>query len=112
MRTLRLRRKLTIAIGDGGDLRMLRARPVHANLAEYARLTLLVAFMLESQAAREVLVHALCACLFLGRLAHAHGVIQTKQDFTYRVLGMAMTFTALVGSAASLLVLYPSRLGD
>ena len=110
MRNLRLRRRLKIAVSDGGDPRMLRARCVRENLVEYAPLTLLSVFILESLGPREVLVHGLCACLLLGRLAGAHGVSQTKEVFKYRFFGTAMTFAALVDSAVSLLVLYLSRL--
>ena len=49
VRTLRLRRKLQIVIGDAGNPHMLRAMRVHANFAEYAPFTLLLAFMLELQ---------------------------------------------------------------
>ena len=106
LRTLGLRRKLRIAIGDAGDPKMLRAMRVHSNFAEYAPLTLLLIFMLESEGAHYALVHALCICLLLGRLSHAYGVSKISEDYRYRVFGMAMTFTALVGSAACLLLVY------
>jgi uncharacterized membrane protein YecN with MAPEG domain len=109
VRTLRLRRKLQIAIGDAGNPQLLRAMRVHANFAEYAAFTLLLAFMLEFQGAHDLLVHALCLCLLIGRIAHAYGVSNDAEDYRYRVFGMSMTFTALVGSAASLLVL---QVGD
>lgn len=35
VRTLLLRRRLRVALGDGGDERLLRAMRVHANFAEY-----------------------------------------------------------------------------
>ena len=106
VRTLRLRRNLQIAIGDAGNQQLLRAMRVHSNFAEYAPLTLLLIFLLESDGAHYVLVHALCICLLLGRLAHAYGVSQIAEDYRYRVVGMAMTFTALVGSAACVLARY------
>ena len=45
-RTLLLRRRPGIAIGDSGDERMLRAMRVHANFAEYVPLTLLMLLLL------------------------------------------------------------------
>ena len=106
VRTLRLRRKLQIAIGDAGNQQMLRAMRVHSNFAEYVALTLLLIFLLESEGAHYALVHALCICLLLGRLSHAYGVSKISEDYRYRVVGMAMTLTALVGSAAGLLLTY------
>src|ERR1700687_15096 len=99
VRTLRLRRKLQIAIGDAGNQQMLRAMRVHSNFAEYVALTLLLIFLLESEGAHYALVHALCICLLLGRLSHAYGVSKISEDYRYRVVGMAMTLSALVGSA-------------
>lgn len=109
-RTLRLRRKLRIAIGDAGNQQMLRAMRVHSNFAEYAPLTLLLIFMLESEGAHYALVHGLCICLVLGRVSHAYGVSRISEDYRYRVFGMAMTFTALVGSAAGVILVYAWRI--
>ena len=106
VRTLRLRRKLRIAIGTADSQQMLRAMRVHANFAEYAPFTLLLAFMVEFQAANDVLVHALCLSLLVGRTTHAYGVSMEAENYSYRVFGMAMTFAALVGAAVSLLFLY------
>jgi uncharacterized membrane protein YecN with MAPEG domain len=110
VRALRLRRKLQIAIGDAGSRQMLRAMRVHSNFAEYAPFTLLLTFMLELEGAHYALVHALCIGLLLGRLSHAYGVSKISENYAYRVFGMAMTFTALVGSAACLLVVYARHL--
>jgi len=106
VRTLRLRRSLGIAIGDSGNERMLRATRVHSNFAEYVPFSLLLIFLVEIQGAHPLLVHALCLFLFVGRLAHAFGVSQTKENYRYRVFGMALTFTTLVTSAAYLLFAY------
>ena len=106
VRTLRLRRALRIGIGDQGDQRMLRSMRVHSNFSEYAPLTLLLTFMLELQGTSSVIIHLLCVCLVIGRVSHALGVSQLSEDYRYRVFGMAMTFTALTGSAGLLLIGY------
>ncbi len=41
-----------------------------------------------------------------SRLSHAYGVSKTLENYRYRVFGMAMTFTALVGAAICLLIFY------
>jgi uncharacterized membrane protein YecN with MAPEG domain len=106
VRTLRLRRTLRIAIGDSGNETMLRAMRVHSNFAEYVPFSLLLILLVEMQAGPPVLVHALCLCLFVGRLSHAFGVSQIKENYRYRVFGMALTFTTLVASAVFLIFEY------
>lgn len=106
VRTLRIRRKLQIAIGDAGNERMLRAMRVHSNFSEYAPFTLLLVFMFELAGGQHVLVHAQCICLLVGRLSHAYGVSRTPENYKYRVFGMTMTFVALLSAIFSLLFLY------
>lgn len=106
VRTIRLRRRLQIGVGDAGNVEMLRAMRVHANFAEYVPLTLLLIFMMETAGAYTWLVHVLCLCLIVGRVAHAYGVREVAEDYRYRIFGMVMTFTTLVSSALILLVLY------
>ena len=109
VRTLRLRKRLRIAVGDAGDEHMLRAMRVHGNFAEYVPLTLLLIFMLEATGAAPAWVHAFCIALLAGRLSHAFGVRRVDEQLKYRVFGMAATFTALVGSA--LLILWRHAAG-
>src|SRR6185295_12789702 len=106
VRTLRLRRTLRIAIGDSGNETMLRAMRVHSNFAEYVPFSLLLILLVEMQAAPPVLVHALCLCLLVGRLSHAFGVSQLKENYRYRVVGMILTFTTLAASAVYLILAY------
>lgn len=110
VRTLRLRRKLQIPLGDAGNPQMLRSMRVHSNFAEYVPLTLLVMFLFESVSALPGVVHIFGISLLVGRLSHAYGVGQTSEDYRYRVFGMTMTLTALLGSAVGLLIIYLLRL--
>lgn len=103
-RTILLRRKLKIAVGDAGNRDMLRAMRVHANFAEYTPLALLLIFMLELQNGYGLLVHALAVVLISGRVFHAYGVSQSNENFRYRVFGMMLTFTSLTGAALSILL--------
>jgi hypothetical protein len=110
VRTIGLRRRVRVAIGDGGDAELLRAMRVHANFAEYVPLALLLLMMFEWQGGPALLVHALGLALLAGRLSHALGVSRAREEFKYRVFGMSMTFTAIVGAALGLLALYALRL--
>ncbi len=102
-RTLRLRRTLRIAIGDGGNPILLRATRVHANFAEYVPLSLLLLYFLQSQGASGWFLHLLGAALLIGRIAHAYGVSQVNENGRFRVLGMALTLGVLITACARLL---------
>lgn len=103
IRTLRMRRRLRIAVGDKGDEAMLRAMRVHANFAEYVPLSLLLFYFAEQSGARPVMVHAFGLCLLTGRLLHAWGVSQVRENYRFRVLGMALTFLPLIAASLRLL---------
>ena len=105
-RTLRLRRRLGIAIGDAGNESMLRAMRVHSNFAEYVPLSLLLMYLVEVTGAPPLWVHGLGISVLLGRVSHAFGVSQTQENYVFRVAGMAMTFTPLIVSALRLLWVY------
>ena len=104
LRTIGLRRRLQIAVGDAGNPLMLRAMRVHANFAEYVPFALLLIFLVESQGARAALVHGLCLTLLIGRSLHAWGVSQARENFRFRVIGMVLTFSTLVSAALYLLI--------
>ncbi len=109
VRTLRMRRHLKIAIGDAGNQAMLRAKRVHSNFAEYVPLSLLLIYFVETNGAHAMLVHFLRLCLLIGRASHAYGVSQVKENYAFRVFGMAMTFTTI--GSASLYLLYAMGAG-
>jgi uncharacterized membrane protein YecN with MAPEG domain len=104
LRTLRLRRSLRIAVGDAGNPAMLRAMRVHSNFAEYVPIALLLIYLGEAQGANRLLVHALGLALLVGRVVHAYGVSQAKEDYRFRVTGMALTFATIVTASAYLLL--------
>ncbi|MEM7432228.1 MAG: MAPEG family protein [Pseudomonadota bacterium] len=106
VRTLRLRHRFRVAIGSGDNRVLERAARAHANFAEYVPLALVLIFFLEIQTGNTLLVHILCAALVIGRLSHAYGVSQTKENFRFRVFGMAMTFTVILSSAGRLILAY------
>jgi uncharacterized protein len=103
VRTLRLRRRLRVAVGDGGNALMLRGMRVHGNFAEYVPLGLLLIAGAEVLSAPAVLVHGLGIVLLVGRIVHAFGVSQELEVFAYRVSGMALTFTCYLVAAAAII---------
>ena len=105
-RTLILRQKLGVPVGHSGDAGLERAIRAHGNFAEYVPLTLLVIFFLEIQGAESIVIHTLCSCLVTGRAFHALGVSQLNEPTFLRVIGMGLTFTALIAASARLLGFY------
>ncbi len=98
----RRERRVAIGVSGAGDLE--RRVRVHGNFAEYAPFALLLITMAELRGTPPLVLHALCASLLLGRLAHAWGVSRTDEDLRFRVAGMAATFAAIAGAALALIL--------
>jgi uncharacterized membrane protein YecN with MAPEG domain len=103
LRVIRMRRRDRIALGDGNNRRLQRAVRVHANFAEYVPLALILAAFVELQQSSPLIIHLMCLALIMGRVVHAYGVSQEKEDYRLRVVGMALTFGAIATSALRLL---------
>lgn len=101
--TIRERRRASVALGDAGDIGLQRTIRVHANFSEYVPITLTLIYMIESLYALPVLVHLLGLGLLIGRLSHAYGVSQPREDFRFRITGMALTFSVIGIAALTLL---------
>lgn len=99
------RKSLQLALGDGGDTELLRRQRVHGNFAEYVPLVLILILMCELQGAPVLLVHALGLAFTTGRISHAYGVSQPKEQLIFRMTGMILTFATLAISAVTGIVL-------
>lgn len=104
LRTIRMRRRLRIAVGDRGNEPLLRAMRVHANFAEYVPFGLVLLLLLALAGATPLSLHALGATLLAGRASHAYGVARVQENYRFRVVGMALTFGVLASAAVRLLV--------
>ena len=105
-RTLLLRRKAGVGIGSGDDPKLARAMRVHANFAEYVPLALILLYFLEIRAGDSWWLHALGASLIAGRIAHAYGVSQVREDYRFRVVGMVLTLGVLISASLRILLSY------
>jgi uncharacterized protein len=103
IRTIRQRHSLKIALGDSGNKDMQGAARVHANFAECVPLSLFMIYLVEQSGVYAWFAHTLCLGLLLGRLLHAYGVSQNKEDFRFRIVGMSLTIAVLFASAMHLL---------
>lgn len=110
VRTLRMRRRLRIAIGDAGNETMTRAIRAHSNCAEYVPLSLLMLYFVEAAGTPALFVHALGLCVLIGRICHAFGVSQVKENYAFRTAGMTLTLTPIGIAAVWLLWVYLIRI--
>lgn len=106
IRVIAARRAARVAIGVGGQKDLERRARVHANFAEYVPLALVLLLFLETANHSVVLSHTLGAALVGGRLLHAFGVSQRKEDYRFRVAGMTITFAVIASTSALLVVDY------
>ena len=100
---IRQRRRRRIALGSGGLPEVERAIRAHGNFAEYVPFALLLLAFAELRGNPGWLLHLLCLMLLAGRLAHGWGLSQVQEDYRWRSVGMALTFTVLAAAALVLL---------
>lgn len=106
LRVIRHRRASKIIIGTTGDVHLERAARVHGNFAEYVPLALLLLYFAELGGYPWWVIHPLGLLLLAGRLLHAHGVAQEREDLRYRVRGMVLTFLTLLAASALVLLAF------
>ncbi|MBU2983263.1 MAPEG family protein [Lentibacter algarum] len=102
---IRTRFKHRVSVGDGGEKALIKAMRAHANCAEYAPFTLLLIAMAELQSGPAWLIHLLGLLILGGRFIHAYGFGRTPQIVPLRQTGMYLTFTAILVSALSNILL-------
>ena len=99
IRVIGMRRVVQVGLGDGGNRVLLRRLRAHGNFAEYVPLALVLMALAELQATPAWTLYVIGTALIIGRLLHAYGVSQEPEQSGLRVVGMALTFTALITAA-------------
>ncbi len=103
VRIARLRWKLSIAIGDGGDRTLMRAIRAHGNFIETAPWGILLLLLLEMTDAPDWGLHLFGGALLLGRILHAVGLSRYAGPSVGRMGGMLLTLLIfLCGGVACL----------
>lgn len=105
IQVIKQRRRFQVGIGTKGELTLERAIRVHGNFAEYVPFALLLMFLAEYSGLSPLYLHVLGLALLLGRLSHAYGVSQLKEQLQFRVFGMVLTFSVISLAALAILVL-------
>ncbi|MEW9799152.1 MAPEG family protein [Alteromonas sp. CYL-A6] len=96
MLVIGVRRKNRISLGDGGNEDLRRLSRAHGNFSEYVPITLLLIACLEANIGQIWWIHLLACALLFGRLLHAYGIRQHAGASWQRLVGMLMTFGALL----------------
>lgn len=100
----RLRVRLKVLFGDGGQPELERAIRAHANLTENAPLALILLASVEAQGFSTTVLHVLGIILVVGRVLHAYGLTRNAGTSIGRASGISLTWLMIL--AASLLAIY------
>ncbi len=100
---VRRRQRHQISFGDAGNIEMTAATRAFGNASEYIPAGLIALVLLALIGAPASLIHAIGVTLVVGRLIHALGLVFQTGPSLGRVLGMLMTWIALLVGAVSLI---------
>lgn len=104
LNVVRLRWKFQTGIGSGGHSSLSRAIRVHGNCGEYAPLGIILMALVEVIGASDMTLHIIGACLLIGRILHATGLLKSAGSSAPRILGMVLTFSSIIASSIFLLI--------
>ena len=97
------RRGNRVLLGDGGNAQVLLASRVFGNASEYIPAGIGALALLVVLGMPAYVLHGLGGALFLGRLIHAVS-LSDKRPTAGRVIGMGLTWLALILAGGMLLV--------
>jgi uncharacterized membrane protein YecN with MAPEG domain len=101
----RLRGKLGVSIGDGGNRDLLLAMRRQANFIEVVPIALILLVLLEMNGVSRIAIHSLGAALVLFRICHAFGIKAETIKGAGRVIGAAgSALVTLVASVWAIVV--------
>lgn len=103
VRVVLARRKHRVLLGDGGNSQVTLAGRVFGNATEYVAVGVGALALLAMLGMPVLAVHAVGGVLFAGRLVHAFG-LNDRKPTAARILGMALTYLALIGAGGMLVV--------
>lgn len=104
-RVVTFRRAQKVGIGDKGDLPFTVAIRAHANMVEYAPITLLLLLLAELGGAPALFVHGCGGAFLLSRVAHAWGYTQALGGYSpFRFWGILINWVVLAVLSVYLLL--------
>ena len=102
-RIMKMRAKLDVMVGDGGERNLDVAVRIQGNFIEYVPMALLLMAFCELEGWSPAIIHAFGLSLLVARVAHVHGMSQKNAAGWGRRFGAKLTFGVII--AASLLCL-------
>lgn len=102
---IRRNKKVSVGDGDGDDVQLITAMAAQSNALEYIPISLLLMYPLEYNGAYPVIIHIAGVSLIIGRVIHAHGLLNEKMNL--RVLGMQITILVIIGLAIANMIFFP-----
>ena len=103
VRVVLARQKHRVVLGDGGNADLTLAGRVFGNAAEYIPVGIGALALLTLLGLPGYAIHGVGGLLFLGRVLHATG-LTAGQPTPGRLLGMILTYLALIAGGAMLVV--------
>jgi len=105
-RIMRMRARLEVMVGDGGERDLNVAVRMQGNFIEYVPMALILLYFNETLGWNPYIIHALAILLIAARVAHVHGMSRENAMGVGRRLGARMTFIIII--AASLMCMASS----
>ena len=102
----RLRARLNVSVGDGGNPDLLCAMRRHANFVEWVPLALILIALLELNGASATVIHVLGAVLVASRIAHATGLRTDTMKSVPRFIGATGTVLVILVASIWLILMY------
>lgn len=99
------RRRRGVSLGDGGHKDLHAAIRAQGNFVEYVPTALILLALVELTGQLPIIVHALGAALFLGRVLHAQGLTANPDGKSPgRLLGILLTWLTLLVTSVLLIL--------
>lgn len=105
MRVVSIRRKQKISIGHGNNDELHRRQRGHANLIEYAPLTIVLFALAEIQNQNIYFLIVLAAMFFIARIVHGCVFSFFKPNLKLRTYSMLATFLCIAALSISNIIL-------
>jgi len=96
------RRRHMVSLGDGGNADLQAATRAFGNCAEYAPAGMAALILLSLVGASPWMVHGVGGALLAGRVIHAVGLLFQTGPSLGRLVGMALTWIALLAAGVAL----------
>lgn len=98
-RVILARRANNVSLGDGDHHALKKAIRAHGNFIEYVPITLLLMIFVQSLGGRRWQLHMIGLLILSGRLIHAYGLTRKNEVNPLRIVGMVLTFSAIISAS-------------